>query len=170
MQFQVEKLKQEEIPQFFEVFRQVMWDGYNYPPKIKEHFLNKIYSRENFHYWLDQGYKSILVSKKLDLLKICGFLVYDQPYGGVLLARWLGVLKEYRKKGLGRQLINFFIKEAKTLGCHKIELAVQQNARDFYLKCGLKEEGFRKKSYFGQNQYIFGKVIGELDEERVIKS
>ncbi len=170
MEIIIKKLQVNEIPNFFKAFKKVMLNGYDYSPKIKEYFLNKIYSQENFLYWLDCGYKTILVSKRSDFGEICGFLVYDQPYGGVLLGRWLGVVEEYRHKGIGRQLIQRFISEAKILGCHKVELASQKNARNFYLKCGLSEEGFRKRSYFGQDQYIFGKVVGELNEEKIINN
>jgi len=101
--------------------------------------------------------------------EIIGFLVYDMAYGGVLLCRWLGVLEECRKQGVGKMLAEQAVLEAKALGCHKVELAGQLTARKFYEKCGFKLEGMREKSYFGQDQYLFGKVIGELEEERVIK-
>ena len=99
---------------------------------------------------------------------IIGFLVYDEPYGGVLLCRWLGVLKEYRGQGAGRMLIEQAVLEAKALGCHKVEVAGQLKAKKFYEKCGFKMEGFREKSYFGENQYLFGKIVGEVEEERIV--
>jgi len=172
MNIQIEKLKPEEVIQFHEIFKAVMEKGYDYPLKVKEYFINRLYSLANFDYWLKYGYKTILVPKigtVPNVFQIIGFLVYDEPYGGVLLCRWLGIVSEFRHQGIGKMLMAEFVKDAQALGCHKVEVAVQFDARDFYEKCGLSQEGFRSKSYFGQDQYLFGKVIGEVDEEKVTK-
>jgi GNAT superfamily N-acetyltransferase len=171
MNLLIEKLTLEQAPQFYSVFTAVMNDGYDYSPKIKEHFINNAYSLANYEYWIKYNYKSILISQYVSEIvpKIVGFLVYDAPYGGVVLCRWLGVLKEWRGKGIGKKLVDEFISQAKTMGCHKIELCGQPSAEGFYKKYGLAKEGFRPKSYFGQDQYLFGKVIREVDEEKIIK-
>jgi GNAT superfamily N-acetyltransferase len=79
--------------------------------------------------------------------------------GGVSLLRWLGVKRTHQKKGLGRQLITAWLKLATDQGCHKAEVAAQPEAKEFYAKVGLNLEGHRIKSYFGIDQYIFGKVL-----------
>jgi len=176
MNYQIEKLKISQVSQFHRVFVELMSEGFEYTPKIKKYFITNRYTVANFKYWLKNDYKGVFVvllrrvqpSRGLNPMQIIGFLVYDAPYGGVLLCRWLGVLKEYRGQGAGKMLVEQAVLEAKALGCHKVELAGQLKAKKFYEKCGFKMEGFREKSYFGQDQYLFGKVIGELEEERVI--
>ena len=172
MNYQIEKLKISQVSQFHRVFVELMSEGFEYTPKIKKYFITNRYTVANFKYWLKNDYKGVFVAEKLRGVLpsvFVGFLVYDMPYGGVLLCRWLGVLKEYRGQGAGKMLVEQAVLEAKALGCHKVELAGQLTARKFYEKCGFKLEGMREKSYFGQDQYLFGKVIGELEEERVIK-
>jgi GNAT superfamily N-acetyltransferase len=91
--------------------------------------------------------------------QIVGFAVVDEPYGGVSLLRWLGVRKEFQKHGIGSALIHNWIDLARQQHCHKAEVAAQPEAKEFYAKMGLELEGHRKKSYFGIDQYIFGKVL-----------
>lgn len=161
----IEKLKIEEIPQFHEIFSVVINEGFCYSLGVKNYFITRGFTQENFRYWLSNNYKQVLVAKEGQ--KIAGFLVYDAPYGGVLFCRWLGVVKEYRGKKIASRLFDEFIKIAQDLFCHKVEVAAQPPAREFYQKYGLKEEGFREKSYFGIDQYVFGKVIGEINNRMI---
>ena len=165
MSINIQKISSKQIPEFHKAFVELMREGFEYTPKIKNYFITRRYTIADFKYWLKNDYKGVLVAEEKDII---GFLVYDMPYGGVLLCRWLGVLKEYRRQGVGRMLVEEVVREAKALGCHKVELAGQLKAKKFYEKCGFKLEGFREKSYFGQDQCLFGKVIGELEEEKVI--
>jgi len=178
MEFKIGKLKIAELPQFHRVFTELMREGFDYAPKIKKYFITHRYTIANFKYWLKNDYKGVLLadlkrvqpSRGLNpLQEIIGFLVYDEAYGGVLLCRWLGVLKKYRGQGAGKMLIEQAVREAKVLGCHKVEVAGQLNAKKFYEKCGFKLEGMREKSYFGEDQYLFGKVVGEMEEDLIIR-
>lgn len=61
----------------------------------------------------------------------------------------VAVLKEYRKSGLGRIVINRLEEQALSLGAEKIELLAQLTAKGFYEKLGyteteinLEDEGF----------------------------
>ena len=167
MNYKIEKLQASQISRFHRLFVELMREGFDYAPKIKEYFITRRYTVANFKYWLKNDYKGVLVAEEKDII---GFLVYDMPYGGVLLCRWLGVLKEYRGRGAGKMLVEQAVREAKALGCHKIELAGHLKAKEFYEKCGFKLEGFREKSYFGEDQYLFGKIVGEMEEERILKA
>jgi len=129
--------------------------------------LDKVYTPVNLIYWLNNNLKTVIVAKKNH--QFVGFAMVDQPYGGVSFCRWLAVLKQHQGKGIGRQLINTWINFAKNQGCHKIELASQPLAKKFYEKVCLTFEGERKLSYFGTDQFIFGKVIGEAKEEEMVK-
>lgn len=196
MNYKIERLKTNQIPRFHRVFTELIREGFEYTQKIKKYFITRRYTIANFEYWLENDYKGILIAEESRVVlsgaspvrrplfaaggrrgsfapatphsSIIGFLVYDTPYGGVFLCRWLGVLKEYRGRGVGRMLIEQAVREAKVLGCHKVEVAGQLKAKKFYEKCGFKLEGFQEKSYFGEDQYLFGKVIGDVEEEKII--
>ncbi|OGD52801.1 hypothetical protein A3J78_02160 [Candidatus Beckwithbacteria bacterium RBG_13_35_6] len=164
----VEALKLQELDSFWQVFKIVLSKDFpGYSPKVVDYFLNKLYNQASFNYWLNSGYKTVLVAKFGNT--IIGFAVIDKPYGGVCFCRWLGILKNFRKKGAGKKIIAAWIQYAKEYGCHKVEVASQPNAKIFYQKCNLDFEGKRKLSYFGIDQYIFGKVISEQNDEVMIR-
>lgn len=164
----VEKLNTQDLDPFLETFAAVLREAFpGYSQKIVDYFLQRIYTRANFDYWLRYNYKIILIAKTES--RIVGFMVIE-PYGGVCFARWLGVLKEHRRKGVGRKLVERWLELGKELGCHKAEIASQPEAKEFYEACGLALEGKRNLSYFGIDHYIFGKVIGKPNEGVMIES
>lgn len=165
MKVTVSPLPSREVDLFFPVFAQVLQTEFpQYTKNVVRYFLEKIYSRINFIYWLDNRLKTIFIARD-ETGKIIGFAIVDEPYGGVSLCRWLGVLREHQRKGAGRALMEAWTKLAVSQGCHKVELAAQPDAKVFYEKIGLELEGYRKLSYFGCDQYSFGKVIGKAKDE-----
>lgn len=166
MGFIISKLSPQELAVFIPVFSQILRTEFpEYTPKIISYFLEKIYTEANFSYWLASGTKTVFVAKPEKSNEIVGFAVIDEPYGGVSSCRWLGVKREYQKNGVGKSLIIAWTSLAKKQQCHKIELAARIKAREFYEKVGLQPEGKRILSYFAIDQYIFGSVLGEPDED-----
>lgn len=168
MDFKIEILRAEEVNDFGVVFAEVLKKEFSfYSPKIVDFFLTKIYIPLNFSFWIVRNLRTIIIAKTNG--KIIGFSVIDQPYGGISFCRWLGVRREFQKMGAGKLLIKKWIELAKNQKCHKIEVAAQPDARGFYEKMGLDYEGKRKLSYFGIDQFVFGKIIGEPNEEEMVK-
>lgn len=164
MEHTVSPINFRDVPEFFAVFRTVLETGFPiYGKKTVSYFTDKVYPAANFTYWIEHGMKVVYVVRSGG--NIAGFAVIDEPYGGVSLLRWLGVLKEYRSRGIGSALIRTWLTLARMQGCHKAEVASQPDAKPFYEKMGLELEGMRKKSYFGSDQYVFGKLLGEPDEQ-----
>lgn len=67
--------------------------------------------------------------------------LHDKPYG---LLEDLFVEENYRKHGIGGQLVRAVIEEAKKLGCYKL-VGTSRNSRaevhEFYKKLGFEEYG-----------------------------
>ena len=57
------------------------------------------------------------------------------------------IKKEYRKKGLGKLLINNLIQVCKDRKCHKILLDCSDELINFYEKCGFKNNGNQMTIY-----------------------
>jgi len=168
MDSEISILTSNEIGAFYPVFCQIMKTAFAcYTQKMINFFIDKVYTPANFFFWINNQYKTVLVIKIKK--EFAGFAMIDQPYGGVSMCRWLGIQPKYQKKGFGSKLINAWIDLAKSQGCHKVELAAQTAAKKFYEKVGLTLEGERKLSYFGTNQYIFGKIIGPPNENTMTK-
>lgn len=160
MEIEIEKLSYQDIETFCKVFYSVLekeFPGYDH--KIINYFKNYAYTPGHFRYWISEEQKTILIARKNG--QIAGFAVIDGQYGGVSLCRWLGILPQYQKQGIGKQLMYMWEKIANAQSCHKLELAAQESAKGFYEKAGLKLEGKRELSYFGVSQFIFGKVIAK---------
>lgn len=160
MDIEIHAIHQTEVDRFWNLFVEILQSQFpGYSKKVLSFMTEKIYTRTAFIYWLSQSMKTVFVAT--DKTVPVGFAVIDEPYGGVSFCRWLGLKPEYQRKGIGTSLINIWIDHAVSSGCHKVEVAAQPVARDFYKKVGLTEEGMRKSSYFGIDQYVFGKVIGQ---------
>lgn len=165
----IDHLQEKDVRKFWILFKEVLNESFpGYSNEIINYFTEKIYTPRMYQYWVQQKNKTILAAWNNE--DIVGFAVIDSPYGGVSLCRWLGVKKEYQKKGIGTALIKVWQKIAQEQGCHKIEVAAQPTARLFYEKAGLLLEGKRESSYFGIDQYLFGKVIGSPNNKVMIES
>jgi len=164
----ISTLTKDDVGGFFPVFATAMKTVFPcYSGKIIDFFLERVYTPINFVYWLNNNLKTVIVAKQNS--QIVGFAVIDQPYGGVSFCRWLAVLPQHQKKGVGTKLVESWEDLAKKQGCHKLELASQPLAKKFYEKAGLILEGERKLSYFGVDQFVFGKIINKPNEENTIK-
>jgi GNAT superfamily N-acetyltransferase len=165
----IKRIKKDSVFHFWQLFKKILHQGFSdYSPKVREFFLKQVYTPSAFIYWIKNKQKTVFVAYQDE--KPVGYAVIDRPYGGVCFCRWLGVLEEQQKKGIGRKLVEQWLEYAKSQRCHKVEIASQISAAPFYQKVGLDKEGERKLSYFGIDQIIFGKVIGKPDQEAMVSS
>lgn len=172
MQYSIESLQSKNIQTFYPLFRTVLTTEFpGYDPAVIRFLLEKMYSPRALAYWVDRKEKTILTATVNESTgeHMVGFAVVDMPYGGVSFCRWLGVLPIYQRKGAGSALIAAWEEEARNQRAHKMEVAGQPEAKKFYEKKGFTLEGMRKRSYFGIDQYLFGKVIGEPDISTMTK-
>jgi ribosomal protein S18 acetylase RimI-like enzyme len=68
----------------------------------------------------------------------------------------MGVLKDFRGRGIGRRLIEETIAQATQLGFEKLELTVHasnERAIALYRRVGFTEEGRRKRGWFVDGIY-----------------
>ena len=162
----ISSLNPENLKNFFPFFEKLMRENFLfYHSKVIDYFLTKIYSQQNLHYKLKNNQRIILVA--YEDKQSLGFAMIDEPYGGVSFLRWLAVSKNQQGKGIGKALVFEWEKIAKNQGCHKMELAAYPLVSSFYEKCGFEKEGLRKMSYFGVNQVVMGKIIGEVNVEKM---
>ena len=168
MNIEITSINHTDVDIFWHLFADVLHSEFpGYSKKVLKFMTEKMYTRNSFMYWLDHSMKTVFLALA-DGMPV-GFAVIDEPYGGVSFCRWLGIKKEYQRHGIGKKLIQMWLELARESGCHKAELAAQPQARDFYKKAGLDEEGLRISSYFGIDQYVFGKVVGKPNDDMMTK-
>lgn len=164
----IQILDKNGVEQFYSLFTQILQSEFpGYTEKVTHYLLTEIYTPQNFAYWIEKELKTVCVAEENG--QYLGFMIVDSPYGGVSLLRWLGVQPEHQRKGIGKQFISLWEKIAQKQGGHKMEVAAQPEAKEFYAKAGLTLEGKREKSYFGIDQYLYGKVIGTPNDDVMIR-
>ncbi|OGK20275.1 hypothetical protein A3C23_04955 [Candidatus Roizmanbacteria bacterium RIFCSPHIGHO2_02_FULL_37_13b] len=169
MEVKISVLTLDQMSQFWQLFIEVLTEDFpGYSKTVVNFLITKMYSLYAFEYWLKTNQKTIVIAQIEN--NIVGFAVIDNPYGGVSMCRWLGVDGNFRNKGIATKIITFWKTMAEKQGCHKLEVAAQENAKDFYSKIGLKDEGKRLSSYFGIDQYIFGMVIGQPSDQAMTQA
>lgn len=165
----IEKISSEKAKELYEVFSSVLKNGFpEYSPKLRKFFLTKDFPLLIWQRKLED--KEITVFGAIENGEIIGFLVADKLYGGVSYCTWLGVLKEFRGKGIGSKLVLEWESEIKNAGGHKLMLITQEEEnRKFYNKLGFLEEGYEEKSWFGLGCWKFGKIIGTPNPKAFLK-
>ncbi len=148
------------LDEFYQVFSELMHEGYaDFPLELREYFLSKDYPQASFSFWLERNVRKILVALEDD--KIAGFLIGDHTYGGVGFISWLGVLPSFRRRQFASALLQEYEKYAKSKNAHLLELFAGNNVKAFYERLGFTCVGHREHGYYGQENNIMDKVIGE---------
>ena len=113
--------------------------------------ISKIF-KEIFNQELKLNIYSKIIAYKED--KILGFLIYDDIYDRYEI-EYIGVLEEYRNKGIGSKLMEY-------LSDKPISLEVEINnkyAIKLYEKYGFKKVSVRKNYYNGNDAYLMVKEV-----------
>jgi GNAT superfamily N-acetyltransferase len=109
---------------------------------------------------VDFELNSLIVAKENG--KVSGFLCYTS-YSGKILLMWLGVKKEFQRKGVGQKLLTWLEDEGKRFGFHSIEVETlpdeedyepYQRTRTFYYKNGFKRILYKKARVKGWDDQI----------------
>jgi len=158
----IRKISEKDIEKFRELYKEILGEAFiEYPPKSINYFVTEDFSKE-FENKKSGGWKSDVWVAFGDE-KMLGFLMAEKLYAGVSFCNWLGVIKEFRGKGIGKALSQKWQEDIKKEGGHKLMLLNHSpKNNEFYLKMGFKQEGFEEKLWYGLDYWVFGKVIGEV--------
>jgi GNAT superfamily N-acetyltransferase len=83
-----------------------------------------------------------IIKKDKETIGVCG--VYSMDYETkTLWLGWLGILKEYRNKGLGKEVMSFLYSESKKLGAKRLNSYVDKHGKplSFYYREGFERIG-----------------------------
>lgn len=112
-----------------------------------ENIFKQIFNQE-----LKLNVYSKIVAYKED--KIIGFLIYDDIYDRYEI-EYIGVLEEYRNKGIGSKLMEYLKDKPITL---EVDVT-NEFAIKLYEKYGFKKVSVRKKYYNGNDAYLMLKEV-----------
>lgn len=107
--------------------------------KIASDILTEQYNPSLFNFFYETFKRGFIVAEQNH--KILGFIVGIKTENHTARILMLAVLEEYRRKKIGRKLLNKLIQEFINLSIKIVELEVKtenQKAIDFYIKNGFK--------------------------------
>lgn len=100
------------------------------------YFVNEMDSYKRFKLFLEKNLKLSILAENNGKIVGTALGSFDGRRGYL---QKLVVDKNFRKKGVGQQLVNKIIKKLKALGATYIPIAVEGDTVLFYEKCGFKK-------------------------------
>jgi len=124
--------------------------------------LNEIYPilKEYFHRYQvsNDPFEKVAIYTDKNVIGIISYsIIYER--GEI---NYIVTLPDYRKRGIGKQLLEYAVEDIKKNQCTSISLEVNTNnieAINLYLKCGFKKQGIRPNYYQGKDAYLMVKEI-----------
>jgi ribosomal-protein-alanine N-acetyltransferase len=148
---------------FYEIFMQIV-------KAAKKDREEAIKIATNLKDWFDEiGLRYMKIDFQLNNLfaakengQVLGFLCYSS-YCGKMLLIWMGVRREYQRKGIGQKLLNWLEREGRKHGFYSIEVETlpdeyncepYKQTRAFYYKNGFKRILYKKARVKGWDDQI----------------
>lgn len=155
----IARIDDTKAEEFFELYKAIAESDFNkWSREAKDRWYSVDYSLEYWKDLLTEGELPIFVA--FNNVTMLGYVMLEGINFGVGYLGWIGVLKEFQGKGIGKQLIAAIEKWARENGIHKLELETQEpELQAFYEKQGFVLEGIRKNSWQHLDNYMFGKVL-----------
>ncbi len=168
--FILRELTVKDLDDFFTLF------STHLQSEFPEYSINTIHAMvSDPRMWSKENFRKILHNKTRLIIgafieeKIVGFIEAEYPFGGVSLGIWLIVHSDYQRRGVGKALLQKWEEIIKSLGGHNLYLYADKRNKQYYEKMGFKLIGLHAKGWFGQDEYIFSKIIAEPKEENYLK-
>lgn len=154
----ISQLKNNQVKDFYQLYKSlVLSDFKEWNNTSKNKWLKEDYSPS---FWKNQIKVGVPVFIAQDNGRLVGYVAIEAINFGVVYLGWIGVLKEYRKTGVGKDLMLEVEKWGKGNNYHKIELETQiKELLPFFIKQGFVLEGIRKNSWQKLDNYMFGKSL-----------
>lgn len=152
-------LSNNEFDEFYDYFTSSLYKDF---PDIKKDVMD---------FYVEKGYRKdvlseLVINKKRTVFlakiegRIIGYLLTLQDWGGVNIALWFAVEEEFRGKGIGRSLLDYWEKNSKISNNHALLLyTTTDENRSFYKHMGFSEAGILPNFWFNIDHYVFFKNI-----------
>lgn len=161
----VRKAKMGDFDKFYKLFQKTLREGYFYG-----------YSRNSIEFILSEDMpkaevKKLIAEDKrilylgLDGKKVAGYLLTFKTREGVSFGHWLGVDKNYQRKGVATTLLEKWQETAFAEGAHKLQLWTTKNNLTFYKNRGFTVGGKFPESWFGRDHYLIYKTLRKPNEK-----
>ena len=153
------KIDEKQAKNFFDLYKAIVKaDFKEWTDEYKKQWLEQEYSIDYWKELLSENKLPVFVA--FDNEEMVGYLAVESIAYGVVYIGWVGVLKEYRKKGIASRLMAEIEKWSKAKKFHKLELETQiKTLLPFFEEQEFVLEGVRRNSWQKLDNYMFGKSI-----------
>jgi len=161
VKFKLGQLKTEEVKETSALIKKIIRENPYYNNSAKKEFITW-YTPNQLSRHLEKKDMIFVVAKLKD--KIVGFGSVWKSFGGVGYSDWTMVDKQCRRHGIGIAIWNYKINLAKQFGIHKVmadSLVINEEGIAFAKAHGLRRVAELKKHWYGQDYYLWEKVIGK---------
>jgi L-amino acid N-acyltransferase YncA len=150
----VRQIREEDAPAFREVLDAVCRER-RYLARLEAPSIDRVHAFVSSN--VKAGYPQLVAEDDGKIVGWCDALPGDASSGATHVGRLgMGVLREYRRRNIGRRLIEATIEKAMLLGLEKIELSVHASnepAIALYRSVGFEEEGRKKRGWLVDGAY-----------------
>jgi ribosomal protein S18 acetylase RimI-like enzyme len=151
----IRKMQPKDVEEASKVLCEVMrdaWERYEkgYYPKRALEFDMSINSPEHLRKKLANPQRLLLVAEENETIVGVAFGEITGESGLAKLG-WIGVHPKHQRRGIGKALLEKFVKNCKQRKCHKvtlITLPILLPAMNLYLKCGFVPEAYLRREWW----------------------
>lgn len=165
----IRKIKSvQETEKISELVGIVLSEDFPYKDETILAYRNNVFNQEYFKDFLNNIDNVLFgIFEKQELV---GFIALKPDYGGVVFIDWLVIEKNHRGKGFGSLLLKEAEKWALENKYHYFYLFTEtEENKEFYINRGFRYVGTHYKSWFGETEHIFEKVLKESPFSEVFK-
>lgn len=148
------RLRKSDIPGFCKLLLKIFDEGFSYYPKKAQIYNKKYWSQERLSDYLFKNSRLLLIAK--DGQRPVGYLIGKYYSSGNSSILWLGVLPEFRGKGVGGRLVRFWEKWAVKKGAKRLRTSTANfdNER-FYTNLGFAKLPVMERNDWGMKKLVF---------------
>ncbi len=158
MSVNILKADEKSLPKLSAIAHRAITEALGFFPTNARDYYAKNLSAESLKKRLEESGALVLGAWGEGIAK--GFMLCAPPEGNVGTIIWILVDAPARSTGIGKMLFEEACAHYRSIGCHKIKLtAPTEQARQFYLNLGMREEGFHPKHWWGVDFWSFGKDL-----------
>lgn len=143
MNIKYRKLELSDLDTFIKMrIKQLLEEGaeesFDLKPLLYNYYLNHIQDG-TFVSWLALDENKIVGTSGMSFVEKPPY--YSNPYGKIGLLSSMYTLKEYRRMGIAKELLNRVINEAKAYGCGTVQITASDMGVLLYTNYGFRKNG-----------------------------
>lgn len=149
--------KIDEFDEFYDFFANSLKNDFPHlSKKALEFYLNEGYSKEVLRAQFQENRRKIFLARYDK--DIVGYLLSLQDWGGINIGLWLAVKKDFRGKGIGKDILDFWEKDSIAKN-HALFLYTSKHNRKFYKHLGFSEAGKLPNFWYNNDYFVYFKHI-----------